>query len=358
MQINFDFESHKVNLPSLSLERIESSDAKHSSDALRHLVNLLHESEDMYPGIRNWARDKVIPGLRDNSRVAYIGYLNEKPVLSAVVKKGLHAKFCHLKISEKIQGERLGQLLFSLMAFDVRREAKEIHFTLPESLWLSKRDFFNQFAFFDSTPNDIQYRLFDNELRCSAPWKDVWNNILNMVPRLLTSYSISGYDFNDGVVLSIRDSHAKAIVEGEKTVEIRTRFSKRWIGCRASIVATGQLSGLIGEALIADVVQDTPDIIWDRYSNSIGCEKNDYDNYVGDKENVYALLLENPRQYMSVVPLTQLTHLTNENLKPPQSYCSISKSDAWTKAISVAAMLHASRSRNGVISSTLLANSH
>ena len=62
----------------------------------------------MYPSIDKWFNNKVLPGLKTSERVGYIGYLNELPVISSVLKKGKQAKFCHLKIDKSLQDDNLG----------------------------------------------------------------------------------------------------------------------------------------------------------------------------------------------------------------------------------------------------------
>src|SRR5438128_1633538 len=114
--------------------RLAEGDIKHRSDHFRTLRNLILENEPMYPKIGEWISGKVTPGLRSAERVAFVGYLGEKPVVSAVVKRGTTAKFCHLRISEGVQNAHLGEVFFALMANEVRDLAKNVYFTLPDSL--------------------------------------------------------------------------------------------------------------------------------------------------------------------------------------------------------------------------------
>lgn len=85
---------------SFRVVRLQEGDVKHRTDHLVTLRNLILQNEPMYPEIGAWVSAKVLPGLRSSERVAFLGYLDEKPVVSAVVKRGATAKFCHLRISE------------------------------------------------------------------------------------------------------------------------------------------------------------------------------------------------------------------------------------------------------------------
>lgn len=324
---------------SFRLVRIEEKQARKRDDSVEMLISQLSSHEEYYPGISSWINKKVVPGLRTGERVGYIGLENDRPILAAVLKRGESAKFCHVSIEEGFKSNKYGSLLFSLMAAEVRHSASEIHFTLPEGLWARERPFFESFGFTSAEVAQQQYRLFEGELRCSAPFERVWSNVLAGLPRLLTSASISGYGFNDGVVLSVREPHAQAIMEGRKTIEVRRRFSERWSGCRASVYAAG-VGALLGEVTIEEVVRGDPIELWERFSEGMGCSFESFSEYVGDREEVFVLRLAQARPYASPLPLSQLSSLISANLRPPQSYCTSAGSEAWNQALAAAALLH------------------
>ena len=94
-----------------------------------------------------WLKNKVLPGIKAGERAAYIGFDNNNPIISSVVKKDKHSKFCHLHIDDDFQNKHIGDLFFILMTLQVKRFAKEVHFTLPEGLWYRKQEFFKSFGF-------------------------------------------------------------------------------------------------------------------------------------------------------------------------------------------------------------------
>ena len=118
--------------------RLSELDAEFKTDHIDNLENLVLANEEMYPKIDKWFKKKVIPGIKTSERVGYVGYVYEKPMISAVVKRGKNSKFCHLRINKDFQDNNLGEIFFSVMALEVRKIANEIHFTLPESLWGKK----------------------------------------------------------------------------------------------------------------------------------------------------------------------------------------------------------------------------
>ena len=325
---------------SVRIERIGLDDARRTSDPLLLLRDYLRRHEPYYPTIRRWITDKVVPDLRSGRRTAYIGYQDDLPILAAVLKQGTETKFCHLSIENGLQGNKLGHLMFTLMAIEVRHTAKEVHFTLPESLWEREKGFFNSFGFDSADLASTQYRLFDNELRCSVPFLKIWNHVLRHLPTLLTSAAIAGFQVNDGVVLSVHEKYAEAVIQGRKTVELRRRFASRWVGRRASVYAARGAGCLLGTVAIDEVVKANPDEIWERFKDEMCCSRAEFESYAGDRPYLYAIRMNNPKPYEAPVPLSQLSHLIGEHLTPPQSYSAHSVNDLWGKALSLAALQH------------------
>lgn len=327
-------------LSSVSIQCIEADDARRSTDSLRALRDSLFSHEAYYPGIRHWFIDKVVPDLKTGRRSAFVGYDHETPILTAVLKRGTRAKFCHLSIDPRFQNKKLGHLMFCLMAAEVRNEADEIHFTLPEGLWARENGFFTSLGFANVGVASSQYRLFEEELRCSASFPIVWKNVVAQLPVLLTSSSIGGFRINEGVVLAIHEKHARSVMRGEKTVEVRKRFTDRWVGRKASVYCSGGSGSLLGTVTIEKVTKGRPRDVWSHYASCLACSRNEFDAYVGDRAEIYAIELTNPEPYLNALPLSQLSHLIGGTLYPPQSYVVHNSFDIWGKALSLAAVLH------------------
>jgi predicted transcriptional regulator/N-acetylglutamate synthase-like GNAT family acetyltransferase len=294
----------------------------------------------MYPEIERWYKGKVLPGIKQDERVAFVGYLNEKPAVSAVVKKGNNAKFCHLRINEALRDSHLGEVFFSLMALEIRDLAKDIHFTLPESLWETKGEFFRSFGFRSAEVAEAQYRLFDRELACSATFPAVWSSVLEKIPKLSDLYSMGGFTSDNQLLMSVKPEFAERIMQRKKTVELRRKFSTRWIGHRINIYASAPVMGLIGEARIAGVVAGKPDVIWERFHEQVGCSRAEFNTYATGTDELYAIELDDVRPYRNGLSLVQMSHLVKEHLTPPQSYMTLEKNKPWAKAVSLAAYLH------------------
>jgi predicted transcriptional regulator len=338
---------HPSNLPLLfpiktnfTIVQLGSCDGKKISDNLNLLGSLLSECSEMYPAIDYWFKDKVIPGLRSGERIAYVAFEGEKPIASAVMKLGKHAKFCHLRIHEQFRDEDLGQMFFTQMALEARHHAKDIHFTLPEGLWASHAAFFQSFGFESALPSHHRYRSGEGELSCSASLGVVWRRALLNLPRLIAKFEPSGYSLTSDLVLSMKPQYADKIFGNKKVVEIRKSFSSKWVGKKAVIYSSHPVSSLVGEVRIGAVSRETPQSVWERSSEEIGCDYEEYKSYVGDARSVWSIELGEAKSYKTPLGLANVSHLISKDLKAPQSYCGVGLGSDWATATSVASLMH------------------
>jgi len=320
--------------------RLAEGDVRCKTDHLSNLKELILANERMYPEIERWYQQKVLPGIRKIERVAFIGYIDDCPVASAVVKKGTNAKFCHLRVNEQLRDAHLGEVFFSLMALEIRDLAKNVYFTLPESVWQRQGAFFTSFGFSPAAPAETQYRLFEKELRCSGSFHGVWRSVLEKIPKLADLYSFGGFSTDNQLLFSVRPQYADRILQKKKTVEIRRRFSTQWLGHKINLYASAPVMSLVGEATITKIVVNKPELIWDQFYDQVGCSRLEFDFYVKGADEVYAIELDHVRPYRDRFPLVQISQLLNENLTPPQSYLTLEKNKSWAKAVSLAAYLH------------------
>jgi len=263
-------------------------------------------------------------------------------VRPAVVKCGESSKFCHLKIREDLQDQHFGEAFFCLMGLEAREAAREIHFTLPESVWEKEKAFFQSFGFDRVVQAGHQYRLFEGELRCSAPFHRVWQSILRKLPKIVRAFSVNGCPFNAGMLMSIKPEHAASVLSGNKNVEIRRRFSTEWTESRVSIYASHPQCSIVGDALMQEVVVDDPDRIWGRFGKQIGCTREQFEHYAHGAKQLYAIILVDVVPYAKTLSLTEASQAVRTPLRPPQSYRRLETSRGWAEAVSLGALLQRS----------------
>lgn len=334
----------------ISIARLTKEDVVRKSDKVCLMSDLIQQHEPYYPNIKQWFTKKVLPGIETEERIAYIGFCNEEPIVSAVLKRGMEAKFCHLHISDDHRNQGIGDLFFAMMALDLRRPTKEIHFTLPESLWCAKTAFFQSFGFEDVVTAKSQYRLFDEELRASADYSTVWKKAIEKLPNIISRISKYGGGIFNGLLMSIKPKYAEKIKNGDKYVEIRRKFNHKWEGCRVTVYSSSPNQALLGYATIKNVTKAPPERIWSEYEDYIGCTKEEFDEYTVGYGEVYAIPLNDFESYTSPVYLTQVSHLLDSEIRPPQSHLSLGNNDCWAKAVSIAELLHGRfRTYNSII---------
>jgi predicted transcriptional regulator len=316
-------------------------DSEARTDHLRILKDLILTNEEKYPGIERWFKCKVEAGLKSGERIAYIAYRNNEPIAAAVLKLGENTKFCHLRIKDSYQNLDIGQVFFIQMALAIRKHASNVHFTLPESLWSEKSGFFKSFGFSAAVKASRQYRRADEELLCSAPLPVVLSAALRKLPRLMKSLCVGRWTRKSDIVMSIKPRYADRILKGEKSIEIRKRFSPRWLGHDVALYASQPQGALVGKATVGSVSTGRPSDIWSRFMPEIGCLKSEFDGYVQSAEEVTAIELKDVVSYQEPVSLREVATLGFQMPIPPQSYCEVKsdKSRLWTNTIYLSDLL-------------------
>jgi predicted transcriptional regulator len=326
----------------MRIVEIGKPDASGWDDQVKVLRQLILANQAVYPDIDHWFSTKVIKGLESSERLAYIAYEGEAAIASAILKLGKKAKFCHLRIREDFQDQDLGQMFFTLMTLEIRHRAQEVHFTLPESLWRKKSGFFQSFGFSTATKAARQYRHGDAELICSAPLQTVLSAVLTKVPNLITKFSVGGHFLGSDLLMSVKPKYAERLLSGTKLVEIRKKFSRKWLGRRAVLYSSQPQGALVGEATIHSITHGRPDDIWARFENGIGASWEEFKGYTASSGEISAIQLSDICAYRAPVPLDQIEYILREDLRPPQSYCELNmqKNTPWAKAVSIATLLH------------------
>jgi predicted transcriptional regulator len=150
---------------------------------------------------------------------------------------------------------------------------------------------------------------------------------------------MSGQSPESGIVMSIRPKYARKILSGDKKVEVRRVFSKKWKSSKVTIYVSGRERSLVGEALIKDVIFDRPENVWERFSDQIKCTKEEFDKYTASKNKVYAIMLEDAFPYRKNISIKEISSLFKEDLRPPQNYYNLNNNAKWAEAVSMGAML-------------------
>lgn len=117
--------------------------------------------------------------------------------------------------------------------------------------------------------------------------------------------------------LSVHPVHADAIINGTKTVELRKQLPRAVK--IALIYATSPRKELLGWSYIQEIISESPNIIWKRFSNSACVEKKYFHEYYKGRESAVAIRLGRIYKFPKPIPLTELRELLPD-FQPPQGY--------------------------------------
>ncbi|MFJ7201113.1 MULTISPECIES: ASCH domain-containing protein [unclassified Streptomyces] len=120
------------------------------------------------------------------------------------------------------------------------------------------------------------------------------------------------------LLLSLHPRFATAILNGEKTVELRRQRVAVPPGTPVIIYATSPTMALTGTARLIDVDTAAPGGIWRRHRTACGISRSEYTAYMEGASQASALLLGSPRPLASPVPLDHMRAASA--FHPPQSY--------------------------------------
>lgn len=129
------------------------------------------------------------------------------------------------------------------------------------------------------------------------------------------------------IFLSIHQQYAELILEGRKTVELRRRKPKVGTGDIVILYATSPLCSVLGSAEIQEVMEESPNTVWNSCGNESMLSKEHFDTYFEAANTAIAIYLKSHHRLDKPIPLARLKLLLSD-FSPPQSYRYISQADA------------------------------
>lgn len=121
------------------------------------------------------------------------------------------------------------------------------------------------------------------------------------------------------VVLSIKPSYSKSILDGRKTVELRRRFPvSAPHGTLAYIYSTSPVKAMVGTAAIRDVLKLPIEQLWAEFEATASIERDQFNAYFEGLEQGFALVLDDAKAFSRPLPLNELRE--RFGFEPPQSF--------------------------------------
>ncbi|MBE6905303.1 MAG: hypothetical protein E7476_03405 [Ruminococcaceae bacterium] len=98
------------------------------------------------------------------------------------------------------------------------------------------------------------------------------------------------------MLLSINPQHVDNIMSGKKKYEFRKVRCKENVD-KIVIYATSPVMQVVGEADVLDVIEDSPETVWEMTCKQAGISKTFYDSYYQGKKKAVAFKLGNITKY-------------------------------------------------------------
>lgn len=118
--------------------------------------------------------------------------------------------------------------------------------------------------------------------------------------------------------ISVKPEFAKKILSKEKEIELRKVRPNVENGDYVIIYASSPLKSVIGFGIIQQIIETSPEKMWENYSASLGIDKLRFDNYYEGKERAIGIKIKEIKP-INPIHLEDLRNLT-PNFQPPQVY--------------------------------------
>ena len=116
-------------------------------------------------------------------------------------------------------------------------------------------------------------------------------------------------------LLSIKPEFAEAIFDGTKKFEFRKVKFRKNVD-KVKVYATKPVGKIIGEFMIDDILEASPEELWDKTSMDAGIDKERYLKYFSGKNTGFAIKIKHANKYKKAI----CPYLEYPNFVAPQSF--------------------------------------
>ncbi|MFC5048308.1 ASCH domain-containing protein [Aquimarina hainanensis] len=121
------------------------------------------------------------------------------------------------------------------------------------------------------------------------------------------------------IILSIKPEFSDQIFEGTKKIELRK--SKPNVGKDDLVIIYNTIpdKAIVGICKITEIIQSTPDEIWNNYSNDLGIDKDRYFQYYFGRDKAVGLKIDSFRRFKKKISLDKIREFI-PSFSPPQTF--------------------------------------
>jgi predicted transcriptional regulator len=122
------------------------------------------------------------------------------------------------------------------------------------------------------------------------------------------------------LLLSVRPTFARRILDGTKTVELRRIRPQAVPGQHVLIYSSAPTMALLASAMVDRLETRSPGSLWNHVSVAAGVSRAEYEAYFRDADRATAIWLTDVVEFVRPIPLDELRERWPW-FRPPQSYC-------------------------------------
>jgi predicted transcriptional regulator len=119
--------------------------------------------------------------------------------------------------------------------------------------------------------------------------------------------------------ISVKPEFANKLINKTKTIELRKNKPNVNIGDFVIIYATVPIASIIGFGRIKRIIENSPDFIWDNFSEELGIDKIRYDDYFKLTNRAIGIEINSICKLPFAIKLIDLRKFMPK-FSPPQSY--------------------------------------
>ena len=121
------------------------------------------------------------------------------------------------------------------------------------------------------------------------------------------------------IILSIKPEFSDRIFEGTKKIELRKSKPSLEENDLILIYNTLPDKAVVGICKVKEIIQSTPDEIWDKYSDDLGIDKKRYFEYYFGRDKAIGLKIDSFRKFKNKISLDTIRELI-PSFSPPQTF--------------------------------------
>lgn len=108
------------------------------------------------------------------------------------------------------------------------------------------------------------------------------------------------------VLMSIKPEYVDEILAGRKKYEYRKIKAKRSNVDKIIVYCTSPVMKVVAEIEVLDIIENKPEIIWEKTKSYAGISKKKYDKYFKNKDIAFAYKLGNVIKYSEAKKIEEL----------------------------------------------------